>query len=373
MPFKRLRLALLALIFANIAMPALAADETIYQGVAGDAPVVMKLSRSGAEAYGEYFYVRSRFDIDLSGAWQGQTLALTSRLTGDKIALVRSGAGFSGTLTTVKGRTLPVTLRTASPPAALPADLPKDIDLYGRLKLVGLTLTADRAEVIDGKAIRWYREPKSGLRLFRLEHGYPASAMAAMNRTLAQDQWGQVLAFFGCPGTADEAGLELAESDAPYLGGAYVSYVWRASWSCAGAAHPDFGEEGHTFDARTGRELSLDELLPVGGKPAPAKDSDGWYAYRGEVFAPAVVALLTRHHPAEMARPKSEDDCDYSDPEVWDFPSWTVSAKGLWLGASFARVMRACDSPDWAVIPWSALPAARSTAPAPGPVSPRRR
>lgn len=89
----------------------------------------------------------------------------------------------------------------------------------------------------------------------------------------------------------------------------------------------------------------------------PAQGSDAWYSYRDKVFAPALVALLRGYHPQEMAPPKKDDDddCDYTQSDVWYFPSWSLSAKGLWVGASFPRVARACDGPEWAIIPWPAL------------------
>lgn len=365
MPFQALRRIVLALILATGPAPALADEAATYQGVAGAARIVVTLSEADGDAYGTYFYESTRRDIDLRGKRRGPVLQLRSEITGDRLSLSRSGAGLSGQLTTAKGRTMAVSLQPAAPPLALPADAPSgDLSLYERLRLAGLALVRQEAATAGGRTIRWYREPKSGIRLFRLEAGYGAPAMATMNRELARQQWAEVSASLGCTASNGQPGTELSEADAPWLGAAYVSYVWRSSWDCAGAAHPDFGQAGHTFDARTGRELRLEDLLPTGGKPAPPQDTDAWYAYRGDVLAPAIVALLTRHHPQEMAKPKTEDDCDYSDPGVWDFPSWGVSEKGLWLGAVFPRVMRACDSPDWAVIPWRALPA---TSPGSGP------
>lgn len=358
MLFRILRPAALALVLAAMAAPTRAEEGKTYEGVAGASRIVLELSESGGEAFGQYFYESSRLDIDLSGQWRGQALQLTSNVTGDRMGLSRSGTGLAGVLTTAKGRKFRVVLNPAVAPANAPADLPGDLGLYGRLQLAGLTLQAQQAETVGGRTLRWYREPKTGIRLFRLERGYAAPAMAAMNRALARNQWAEVSAFLGCVGSDGGPGAEVSEAETPWLGPAYVSYLWRSSWDCAGAAHPDFGQTGHTFDARSGREVSLDELLPVGQTPAPSENSDAWLEYRGQVFAPAVVALLKRHHPREMARPKSEDGCDYSDPGVWDFPSWGVTEKGLWLGAVFPRVMRVCDSPDWAILPWSALPEA---------------
>jgi hypothetical protein len=344
------------------AAPALAAPDavpdTVYEGVAGPAPIVVHLSAGAGDVTGAYFYRGTRLDIDLSGTRRGGTVDLSSDVTGDKISLTRSGADLTGTLTTAKGRRLAVSLHPAVAPAALPADLPAGLDLYDRIRLAGLSFTPQATETLNGKTIRWYREPLTGLRLFRIESGYAGPAIAAMNHALARNQWSSVSEWLQCTGADGRPGGDSSKTDTPWLGPAHLSYVWRSSWDCAGTAHPDFAAEGHSFDAATGRELKLDEVLPEGRAPAPPENSDAWLDYRGKVFAPAVVGLMKRYHPAEMKPPKSDDDCNYSDPEPWSFPSWALTEKGLWLGAVFARVMRACDSPEWAVIPWSALPPA---------------
>ena len=81
--------------------------------------------------------------------------------------------------------------------------------------------------------------------------------------------------------------------------------------------------------------------------------------YRNDVLAPWVVRQLSRLYPAQMAAPKSADDCNYRDPDVWNFPAWYVTPKGIHLAAYFARVQRVCDDPDWAVLPWSLVDAHR--------------
>lgn len=342
-----------------LALPATAsaAPERLYEGVVGSARVVLTLTEDKDEASGRYFYRSSRLDIDLSGTVRGATIDLESRTTGDKLHLTRIGSALTGTLTTAKARRLAVRLRPAGSPADLPADLPPKLDPYQRWQLSGLTLAPQQTETINGRTIRWYREPVSGIRLFRLESGYAAPALATVNHALARSQWAYVSAWFSCTGFDGTPGTDTAETHRPWLGANHVSYIWTASWSCAGAAHPDFGTTGTSYDMRTGRELKLDDLLHFGQGTVPAEESDAWFQYRSKRFAPGVVALLNRYHPAEMMAPRAGDDdaCDYTDPDVWNFPGWALSEKGLWLGAYFARVQRVCDAPDWAILPWSAL------------------
>jgi hypothetical protein len=357
---------LLAATLFPLLLPASASagPETVYEGTVGTARVVMAITEDKGEVYGHYFYRTSRLDIDLSGKAAGTTLSLESRTTGDHLDLERRGANLGGVLTTAKARRLTVSLRPAGDPAELPADLPPKLSRYEHWRLAGLRLTAEQPETIRGRTIRWYKEPLSGIRLFRVESGYSAPAMAAVNHALARNQWQDVSAWFACTGSDGQPGTDVAQAERPWLGANHMSYVWTASWSCAGTAHPDFGSDGHSYDMRTGRELTLDAVLHFGPAPIPAQDSDAWYNYRGDRFAPGVVALLKRYHPEEMAPPaNSGEDCDYSDPEVWDFPAWALSDKGLWLGAYFPRVQRPCDGPDWAIIPWSALDRPRGEQP----------
>lgn len=356
---SRLAFALLALLASTAPFRASAAEEApppadVYEGAVGDAPIVMKLEGSDGSYSGNYFYRSRRFDIDLSGDEAKGVLTLESRLTGDRLSLKRNGGGFDGELTTAKGKRLPAHLhKVSAAPGDVPADLPKEIDLYEKLRISGLALKADKAETVSGRNIRWYVEPKSGNRVFRIESGYPEPVMAAINRSLTGIQWLDVANYFGCPSSEGGSGRENSEVKNRYLSDDYVSFATFESWSCAGAAHPDFGIEEHTFDAKTGRELEVDDVLKFGKGPVPAKDSDAWYDYRGKTFSPALVALMKRLHPKEMKKPKEEDGCDYTDPEVWDFPTWYPTEKGLYVGAIFARVARVCDDPEWSVIPWA--------------------
>lgn len=356
---------LAAFLLCLILPPAAAAEaEAIYEGVVGEARVVVALTESEEEIFGRYFYRTSRLDIDLSGKADGDTISLQSRTTGDRLRLKRVGANLTGMLTTAKGRKLAVSLHPADASGASPAEAPPTLSLYERRQLAGLRLVPQEAETINGRTIRWYREPLSGIRLFRLESGIPAAPMAAINHALARDHWQTISAWFACTGSDGGPGTEISEANRPWLGANHMSYAWIAGWSCAGTAHPDFGTTGHSYDLRTGRALTLDDLLHFGAAPVPRQESDGWYAYRTNSFAPGVVALLKRHHSARMAPPGGDDDdCDYSDPDVWQFPAWLLSDKGLWLGAYFPRVQRACDAPDWAIIPWSALDLPRGERP----------
>ena len=346
-----------ALVLAALVLPGTAAAQ-LYAGKAGTAPIVLELDRGEGAPSGRYFYRSSRLDIALEGARSAEGLTLDARVTGDKLVLQRAGTGWTGTLTTAKGKNLPVALTPAVAPPA-PAGAPAGLGDYDRLQLAGLHFEPGPVERIGRRTLRWYSETLTGIRLFRIEAGYTVAATQRINAALATTQWQHVRNWFGCPGYDGGVGIDSDEAGSVHLDAAYVSYVWRTSWGCAGAAHPDFGSEGFIYHARTGAELTLDDLLRFGKAPPPAPRSDDWYKYRTEVLAPGLVALLKRYHPREMT--DETEGCSYDDPEVWSVPAAWLTADGLFVTAYFARVARACDAPDWAVIPWRALngPAAR--------------
>ena len=347
-----------AFVLAALALPDMASAQ-LYEGKAGTAPIVLELDQGEGAPSGRYFYRSSRLDIALEGERAGDELTLHARSTEDNLTLKRAGSGWTGSLTTVTDKTLPVTLAPATPPAA-PAGAPTDLGAYERMQLAGLRLEPGTVERKGTRTIRWYSERRSGTRLFRLESGYAPAALARINAALTRTQWDHVRSWFACPAQGGGAGIDMDEAKSVYLDTAFVSYAWQTGWGCAGAAHPDFGTEGVIYDARTGAEVKLDDLLRFGNAPPPAEQSDAWYDYRGEVFADGLVTLLKRYHPKEMVADEAEG-CNYDDTEVWHFPSAYLTVDGLFVAAYFPRAARACDAPDWAVIPWDALngPAAR--------------
>lgn len=353
----RRRLCALA-VLAALTLPGTAWAQ-LYEGKAGSAPIVVELDEGDGAPSGRYFYRSTRLDIALEGERAAEVVRLRARSTGDSLALERVGAGWAGTLTTAKGRTLPVSLALAAPLPA-PAGAPADLGGYERIQLAGLRLEPGATERIGSRTIRWYTEGLTGTRLFRLESGYAPAMLGKINAALTRTQWEHVRNWFGCPGYDGGAGIDSDEAGPVYLGDSFVSYAWRTSWGCAGAAHPDYGIEGLIYDARTGTAIQLDDLLRFGRIPPPPERSDAWYAYRGGAFAEGLVALLKRTHPRDMAAAEA-DGCSYDDPGVWSFPSAYLTREGLFVAAYFARVARACDAPEWAIIPWRALngPAAR--------------
>lgn len=356
----RVRAATLAAACLTLALPVRAEDtDQVLRGMAGRYPIVMQIwAQDGGNAGGSYFYTRFKQDIDVRGQAAGGDVSVTSDGTGDRFVLRRDGAGYKGTLTTAKGTELPVRLSPVAkgsvPDPAPDLNLP-EMDDYERLRLTGLTFVPGKTETIGSRTIQWYDEPLSKLSMFRVVSGYPAGAMAAINRVLAREQVVQVGYYLNCAGWNGDSGFDASRVSSRFLDDRFVSYAWSGSWFCMGAAHPDIGTAGTTIDARTGKVLALEDILWFGSGAKPAPRTDAWYTYRSDVFAPAAVSLLTTLYPDDMK--PTDEVCNFADPSIWSFGPWYFTEQGLHLGAYFARVARACDNPDWPVVPWTELKA----------------
>jgi len=284
---------------------------------------------------------------------------LSSEATGDRFALTRSGEGYKGTFTTAKGVQLPVILAPV-PKGSVPDPQPdlqfrEPLSDYARLRLADVKFVDGRKETVGGKyVIQWYQEPLSKIEMFRVVEGYPEPVMKSMGRVVSRDFYAALDAYFSCGSEEGSgSGVEQTKVSSRFLNDRLVSYAVSSSWSCRGSAHPDASVEGTTLDARTGRELELENVWWLGSGAVPAPRTEPWFKYRNEVFAPGVVALFKQLYPEQMK--PDPDGCDYSVPDPWSIVSWYVGDKGLYLGAYFPRVARACDNPDWSYVPYEVL------------------
>lgn len=376
-------LACAALAWTNVSFAANPdkSEATLWQGELGTQRIVVErsLSFSGkSDCGGRYFYERYRLDIGLDGesAPDGGCLleempAGWGRDQGKPQWRMRAPVGDSwqGEWVGVNGRKLSIRLNKvhALPDAREPSlsALRSDFDRYAYLRLSTLKLQAGKRETVNGYELRWLRQPDSDIGLFEVASGYSPTAQRAINRTLHYRLWQWVEDLYQCrsggarPG---DAGFDLAEATLRHIDSRVISASLDTSYYCGGA-HPDFGDAPLNIDARNGRELRLEDVLWVGkGEPVHRGESpdpldDAWMDYRSKIFAPWLTSQFMRLYPGEMAPGGTSDDneCDYRDPEVWNFSSWYVLPTGIHFAAYFPRVMRVCDDPEWAVLPWDVV------------------
>lgn len=350
----------------------------VWQGTLGGSEIVMEMNPPDAanpgDRDGRYFYRRHRMDIQLQGkASADGRITLQEGLRDDDPhpawkmqapALDRWDGEWIGP----KGKRLPIHLRGMASSAATTAREPGlqalhgDIDAYTWLRLSGLTLQKKKLQQVNGYSLQWLRQPDSGIELFEVTAGYPQAQLQRINATLRKRLWNWVGNYYECvSGARNGQGEYQATTTLRHIGPRILSASLFSSFYCGGA-HPDFGDEPLNLDPNDGRELDLDDVLWLGpGKAMHAAKGEGWNDawadYRSKRFAPWVVAQLKAAYPSEYG--KRDDECEYSDSGVWEFPVWYATPKGIHVAAYFPRYARACDNPDWAILPWKAVDAHR--------------
>lgn len=380
-------------LIALLSLPALAEEPpVVYAGTLGKTSIVVELDLNKPdEVTGRYFYQKYRRDLPLNGTLDGQELKLQEGLDDfddtprPELSLTKDqNGGWQGSWTNPQGKTLMVKLQPAQLPAA-PADdnylsSLAHTEPYEFLRLSGLQLTAGKSENFMGYQLQWWTEPQSKITLFEIASGYPEAELHAINQKLRTRLWQEVSGWHACMLGASRFGQgEYQQTVTPkYLSSDVVSISIFTSYDCGGA-HPDFGEAPINMNAKTSESLTLEDVLWVGeGAPfhylnaedgvSTGKndvDFDTFAQYRETKWAPWLVKQLTQAYPQEMKKPteESDDDCDYSQPGIWQFPAWYFTAKGLYFDPTFARVQRSCEGPDWAILPWAAMKGHAGSAP----------
>jgi len=372
-------------LIAVFSLPALAEEPpVVYSGTLGKTSIVLELDLNKPdEVTGRYFYQKYHLDLPLNGAQDGQELKLQEGLDDfddtprPELTLTKDeNGGWQGNWTNPQGKTLPVKLQPVQMPAAATDDgyLSALIhtDPYEYLRLSALQLKAGKNENFMGYQLQWWTEPQSKISFFEIVSGYPETEIQAINQKLRTRLWQEVSGWHACMLGASRFGQgEYQQTVTPeYLSDEIVSVSVFTSYDCGGA-HPDFGESPVNLNAKTAETLTLEDVVWV-GEGAPFHylnaedrtltgkndvDFDTFADYRDKKWAPWLVKQLTATYPEQMKKPteESDDDCDYSDTSVWQFPAWYFTKKGLYFDPTFARVLRSCEGPEWSVLPWSAM------------------
>jgi hypothetical protein len=366
-PRRLVRLFLSLLCF--MAMPSHAAEPSeVWQGTIGTLPVVVRIDPSAKGFNDQYFYRRHRRGIDLQLA-RGDDGTLTAKerspnWNAEAAEWTLSAPSKDGRL---RGewrqaeKRLPIVLKRLNAGSLPPSDDPglaqmRRDDPYNYLRFVGLALKAGKEQTVGAYRLRWWRDPESGVDMFRVVAGYPEAQLVGVNRALSRRHWQEIAASLDCRGA--EMSDYSTITTLRYIGRDALSVSLRAEYFCGGA-HPEFNDGPLNLDPRTGRELELEDVLWLGkGAPPDRKtNDDAWMNYRTEVFAPWVQERMRALYPKEVAgeiEATDEDNpgCSYDSPEYWNFASWHIRREGVYLGAMFPRVGRVCDDPPWSVLPW---------------------
>ena len=345
-----------------------AQDSQLLKGNLGTHPIVMYITYDLDSAiYIRYFYEHQRRDIELNGTINNKGLItvvcynnVDERFdsSSEKFELSKVKDGYSGIWISNK-RILPVQLQPLiangikNPYAGHPGMKPIRSNPLDYVRTAALGFIKDSTTRKRNFFLDWYHEKYSGISLFRLRKKTMDARINKINRELEAMHVIESNAALSCTSPIVESQYDL-QIDHLFMNNDLLSINLVSSFYCGGA-HPDFGSTGYNFDLHTGTLLELEDILWFGKRARPAANTIAWFNYRDSVFAPKLIAVLKKLYPGKMKTTISEDECDYSNPEVWSIPNWYFTPKGLYLGAYFARYARSCDEPEWSVIPYKIL------------------
>jgi hypothetical protein len=338
----------------------------VYTGTLGKAAIVLEINTRTGD--GRYFYKKYRKDLPLDGALDGETLMLEegSRMEDSRptLRLQPTTHGWYGEWTSTAGKMLKVKLEPAVIPDVPDDALPfftilHDKYPYEYLRLQGVTLKKGKTDTFMGYTLQWWTEPKTDTSLFEVVTGYSLEERRRINQQLMARLWGEVLSSYGCSGS-------YAQWSQPLWMSPTVMSVRISSDYYCGGAYPDQSNDALNIDTKTGKLLTLDDVLWVGqGKPLHYEEyedfaagspgsSTAWSNYRNTELAPWLVAQLLKLYPNEMTvTPEGENDCGYDEDYPWHYPGWYFTEQGIKLEPSFAHVAAVCGFVDWSVLPYT--------------------
>jgi hypothetical protein len=338
----------------------------VYTGTLGKAAIVLEINTRIGE--GRYFYKKYRKDLPLDGALDGETLVLEegSRMEDSRptLRLQPTTHGWYGEWTSTAGKVLKVELEPAVIPDVPDDALPFFTTLHDKypyeyLRLQGVTLKKGKTDTFMGYTLQWWTEPKTDTSLFEVVTGYSLEERRRINQKLMARLWGEVLSSYGCSGSYAQWSQPL------YMSPTVMSVGISSDYYCGGA-YPDQSHDALNIDIKTGKLLTLDDVLWVGqGKPLHYEEyedfaagspgsSTAWSNYRATELAPWLVAQLLKLYPTEMTiTPEGENDCGYDENYPWQFPGWHFTEQGIKIEPSFAHVVAVCGSVDWSVLPYT--------------------
>jgi hypothetical protein len=211
----------------------------------------------------------------------------------------------------------------------------------------------DSVSKFHGKELIWYSEKHCYSPFFRLGNYFSEKSKSVINPILNTIQIQNSLAQLGCSSrfeynTGD--GIEYTVK-INYLNENLLGFNIFSSWFCGGA-HPDFGGQGYLLDLNNGKEYEIDDILAFDKTVTNEKQGgfDAYSAYRQNFFAPKIFELINNY---TQLTNDAERDCDYTDLEIWNFPSWNITEEGIEFTPSFYRAARACE--DSFLVPFESL------------------
>ncbi|RZJ50642.1 MAG: hypothetical protein EOO19_02725 [Chryseobacterium sp.] len=304
-----------------------------------------------------YFYQNSLKDIKLEGKLKDSNSFTLFFKPGDAITekfyLKKSGNNFDGFWYDAKDKKLVVHLE--------PVNFDKyksnlkirfDDEKLNFVKYKFLEFKKVKTTTYKNKEFVWYAEKHCSSDFFRLGTNFSEKNKALINPILEEIHVQNTLNQLGCSSSFEYSNGQGIEGSTTinFLNTNLLGFEISSSYYCGGA-HPDFGTSGYLIDLNNGKNYEIDEILAfdksvtIDKSRITKNDSDftAFSQYRHNHFAPKLLAVINSIEHFE--KPKDEnDDCDYTNEEYWDYPSWNFTEKGIEFTPIFYRAARACET-----------------------------
>jgi len=331
-------------------------QETYYlEGTLGKSKIFMRIqvykSDKETNLNAIYFYQNSLKDIPLDGKLDNKNFTFYFK-PGDKISekfylKKSSNNNFDGFWYDAKAKQLSVHLAPVNF-ANYKSNLKLQFedDKLDFVKSKFLEFKKIKTTTYNNKEFVWYSEKHCDSEFFRLGSNFSDKNKNVVNPVLDEIHIQKTLIQLGCSSSFEYNQGKGVESTATitFLNNNLLGFETSDSWDCGGA-HPDFGSSGFLIDLNNGKEYEIDDILAF-DKSVTGDQKNNFTAfskYRTDYFAPKLLELITSIEHFE--KPATDDDCDYTNVEFWNFVSWSYTEKGITFTPYFPRYNRACEEP----------------------------
>jgi hypothetical protein len=347
---------LFIILFSNICF---ATKSYILEGVLGKSTIYMYFEDNATVEDNRitdirYFYKNSLKDIVLSGVRNGSKYIFKfeqNDIIVEQFDLIKSSENvFEGNWKDKKGLHFTIKLIPFDKATFLknnPTKLALNQSIgnaFDFLKASLIQFKLDSSVVIKGKTFDWFSEKHCNAVYFRLSKGFTEAVKTKINPVLNRLHYENVLQQLNCSSSFEYSSGNGIESriTIDYLDSNLLGFNQFDSYYCGGA-HPDFGGQGFLLDLKTGKSYEIDDIISFDKSVTTEKKSgfDKFSEYRNKFFASKLLALINKKEHFE--KPKTDEDCDYTNLEFWEYPSWYISDKGIWFTPIFFRAARNCE------------------------------
>ena len=343
-------ITIVVLLFLN---PFFGQKKDYLEGKLGKSTIYLTIEDYEDSVEGYYFYQNSLKNIPLKGTRKKNTFelvykALSNDTTFEQFQLTRLNNGhFKGFWINEKGKKINLELTPIdfSKYPKLPTD---SSDQLERIKASFISFKQDSISKYKENEFIWYSEKHCKSPFFRLGNSFSDQTKLLINPILQQIHLDNTVAQLSCSSQLEYntgEGIEYSVS-ITFLDKNLLGFEVFSSWFCGGA-HPDFGGNGFLIDLNNGKSYEIDEIIAF-DESATTESKGGFDAfskYRTNYFAPKLYDLINENEHFVKPEENSEDLCDYTDLDSWNFVSWSYTEKGIVFTPYFYRVARSCESP----------------------------